>query len=117
MRFTPNLLREAGEILLLLLGCPRHLRCSGVQVIRVKNGSGVLEQHLPAAGEVLVLCFSFQLFLSHWFSPACPGDAVQAGSSTTGSCDPTGGKYLAEQGQGHPSLGHMPDQALRFSGL
>lgn len=59
MCFTPNLLRKAGEILLLLLGRPRHLRCSGVQVRRAKNGSGLLEWRLPAAGEVLVLCFSF----------------------------------------------------------
>lgn len=64
MRFTPNLLRKAGEILLLLSGCPRHLRCSGVQVRQAMNGSGVLERCLPAAGEVLVFCFSFELFLS-----------------------------------------------------
>lgn len=32
--FTPNLLREAGEIW--ILGCPRHFSCSGVQ----KGGSG-----------------------------------------------------------------------------
>lgn len=63
MCFTLNLLRKAGEMLLLLLGCPRHLRYSGVQVRRAKNGSGVLEQCLPAAGEVLVLCFFFELFL------------------------------------------------------
>lgn len=117
MCFTPNLLRKADEILPLLLGCPRHLRCSGVQVRRAKNGSGVLEWRLPAAGKVLVLCFSFELFLSRWFSPVCPGGAVPVGSSTTGSCDPTGGEYLAEQGQGCPSLRHVPDQGLRFSHL
>lgn len=42
---------------------------------------------------------------------------MQVGSSMTGICDPTGGEYLAEQEQGHPSLGHMTDQGLRFSGL
>ena len=109
MCFTPNLFRKAGEIL--LLGCRRHLRCSDVQVRRTKNGSSLLEQHLPAAGEVLVLCFSFELFLSRWFSPACPGGAVQIGSSTTGSCDPTGGEYLAEQGWVPVSRAHAKPTA------
>lgn len=72
MCFTPDLLSKVGGIV--LLGCPRHLRCSGVQVRQGEECKWRVRAVFVRAGRCW--CFAFPLTCS-WFSPACPGGAAQ----------------------------------------